>query len=136
MQSFFLMIFESYDQPLEKKNWTHIISTRKNFRPTTYPQEKNFDPQNTQKKNFWTHKISTRKILDPQNINEEKFFKPQHTHKKKFWTYKIPTKAWCHNGTTCARPMMAHNPQNLAHLFLTNIKQIFTCILTRSAWHK
>ena len=28
----------------EKKCWTQEISTRKEFRPTKYPQEKNADP--------------------------------------------------------------------------------------------
>ena len=70
----------------DQKYWTHEIPTRKNFGPTSYPQEK---------------------ILDPR----EKILDPRHTHEEKFWTHKIPTrkkfgptkypreKTWWHNGT-------------------------------------
>ena len=115
-----LKIFESRNQPQEKK-WTHEILTRKNFRPTKYPQEKISDPRIPTRK-FWTHEIPTRKNFGPMNTHEknsgptkfprEKNLDPRNTHEKKFWTHEIPNNARWRDGTKLT---IARDRRNLAH---------------------
>ena len=74
----------------DEKCWTHELTTRKNFEPKKYLEEKTQDPGNTHEKVFWTHGIPTRKNFKP-------------------------TKARWHRGTRPTRPTMTQDPRNLAH---------------------
>lgn len=99
----------------KKIKWTLEISLRKHFRPT-----------NTQKKTFWTIKLPTRKNVEPMKFQQENILNPQNIHKnlqntnrKYIGPIKHPSEKELdpqRHGTKSTRHMMAHEPQDLAHL--------------------
>ena len=123
-----------------KKNWTHEILTRKNFRPTKYSREK-----------FWIHEVPTRRNFRPTNTHEkirthenthEKKFQTNEYPQQKFWTHEIPTRKKFeptkyprknfgptnypqrHDGTKSTRPKIARDPLNFAHFEWSHWKPV------------
>ena len=102
-----LKIFESRNQPQQKKIGPTKYSREKKIGPTEYPREK---------------------LLDPRNTHEEKL-EPTKYPRKKFWTHEIPTEARWHDGTKPTRPTIPRDPRNLAHCFLKTLQTLYFFIV-------